>query len=203
MKLHGYWLVYGIIGINISVFLCFYAAKSTFKRGDARSLKWMAENFTFSAGNIRQGRIWTLVTSAFAHHSTIHLLMNTLGLWRLRPDAQYLGSYSFLTVYLAGAVGSSLASAYWNQNHPVHGMGASGAMNAVKSFMACMTPRSSVTLFGIPMSLWVAEAGIFLYDLYRVESGSRRLTSIGFEGHIGGTMTGIALFFVRRGLGIA
>lgn len=201
-RIPGDWLVYGIMGTNVLIFFCFGVAETAFKNGDPQLLKWMYENFTSSAENIRQGRLWTLVTSAFAHQATDHLFMNTLGLWMFCPAvAQSLGSYAFLKVYLTGAIGCDLMSAYWNQNRFTRSMGASGALCAIMSFTACMSPRTSVALYGIiPMPLWAVVAGIFLYDLYGARS--RGHVSTDFAGHIGGTLTGMGLFLVRRRLGI-
>lgn len=113
---------------------------------------------------------WTLVTSAFSHVRTDHLLFNMLGLWMFCPSvATTVGSAVFLRVFLAGSVGCDLFSLWWNRNADERrtSVGASGALCSIMSFTACLAPTSTVLLYGlIPLPLWGCVAGIFLYDLY-------------------------------------
>jgi membrane associated rhomboid family serine protease len=111
-----------------------------------------------SMHNIKQGRVyvislplpplprkdscigfrWTLVTSAFSHVRTDHLIFNMIGtsllpffphlspspdcpfspgLWMFCPSvAASVGSAVFLQVFLAGAIGCNLFSLFWNRN---------------------------------------------------------------------------------------
>ncbi|KAG8755246.1 hypothetical protein FRC14_004225 [Serendipita sp. 396] len=202
-RINGNWLVYGIIGINVGVWVAFLAARASYETGDARPLRWLFNNMTCSAENLKQGRVWTLITSAFAHQAMEHIFMNSLGLWMFCPAvATSIGAASFLQVYLAGAIGCDLFSLWWNQHYNYRSLGASGALCAIMSFTACLNPRASVLLYGIvPMPLYGVVIGIFLYDLYgaRNSSGGGKTD---FAGHLGGTLTGIGVYFLRRRLGM-
>lgn len=201
-RLDGKKLVYGIIGLDIAIFGLFQISQGP-ETPHVRA--WLRDNMTSSIRNIKEGRVWTLVTSAFAHASMDHLLFNMLGLWMFCPSvAVGLGSAAFLQVYLAGSIGCDIFSLFWNRNADPRraSLGASGALCAIMSFTACLAPKSTVLLYGIiPMPLWGCVAGIFLYDLY----GSQRRTgssSTDFAGHIGGTLTGVGLYLIRHRLGI-
>ena len=92
-----------------------------------------------------------------------------------------------------------------------------GSICAIMSYTACAAPYARVMIYGIiPMPLWGVVAGFFLYDLYgasrhnvcppanrgahityswKLQPGS----NVSFSGHIGGTVGGIAIYFLSRG----
>ena len=91
-----------------------------------------------------------------------------------------------------------------------------GSICAIMSYTACAAPYARVMIYGIiPMPLWGVVAGFFLYDLYGASrhnvcpdnrgadiTHSRKLQSgsnVSFAGHIGGTVGGIAMYFLSRG----
>lgn len=62
--------LYGLMGANVAVFLAW--------RGDAR---FMLRHFTTSWDAVREGRLHTLVLSAFSQRDTWHLISNMIGLY--------------------------------------------------------------------------------------------------------------------------
>ena len=74
-----------------------------------------------------------------------------------------------------GSIGCDVFSLFWNRDADPRraSLGASGALCAIMSFTACLSPKSTVLLYGlVPLPLWGCVVGIFLYDLY----GSQRRT---------------------------
>ncbi|PVF97251.1 rhomboid-domain-containing protein [Serendipita vermifera] len=202
-RIDGAKLVYGIIGLDILVWFGFQVSQTAMQAGDPKPLTWLYKNMMSSWNNLAEGRVWTLVTSAFAHQRTDHLFMNALGLWMFCPwVAQGVGSYAFLKVFLGGSIGCDLFSLFWHRNSRTRhsSLGASGALCSIMSFAACLNPTAKVALYGIiPLPLWGCVLGIFLYDLY---GANARVSSTDFAGHLGGTLTGVAMYFIRHRLGV-
>ncbi|KAF8313488.1 rhomboid-domain-containing protein, partial [Clavulina sp. PMI_390] len=198
-------LVWTIIGLNGAVFLMWqYASSSLQNFRDPRMLQWMFKNFTTSWENLRQG-IWTLLTSAFSHNSTGHVLMNLMTFYFFAPmGAAVLGNVPFLGLYLGGAIASSVISILWNQRwkqgRPLPSHGASGGINAVLAFFACAFPRATIYLFFIvPLPAWAAIGGLIGWDFYSAVV-QRKGSMVDSAGHLGGALGG-ALFFLRWRMG--
>lgn len=65
----------------------------------------MLDNFTSSIKQIQEGRIWTLLTSAFSHYNLPHLLFNMMGLYFLGQSVYYtIGPARFFHLYLVCAL---------------------------------------------------------------------------------------------------
>lgn len=63
----------------------------------------MERNFTSSVKNLKEGRIWTLITSCFSHSGAGHIFTNLITLYFMAgPVLAILGNVGFLTVYLGG-----------------------------------------------------------------------------------------------------
>ena len=72
-------LVYPIVAINVMVFATWQYAEGKAKRfQDGRLYLFMFKNFANSLTNLREGRLWTLLTSAFSHKDWYHILLNTV-----------------------------------------------------------------------------------------------------------------------------
>lgn len=75
-------LLYGLIGLNTGIYFLWQYAESSYTRfRDPALYNWMQKNFTTSVANLKQGRIWTLVTSCFSHGGGGHLLVNMASLY--------------------------------------------------------------------------------------------------------------------------
>ncbi|KAG0084979.1 hypothetical protein BGZ92_009402 [Podila epicladia] len=206
-------VVYAIVGINVAVFATWQYAEANAQRfQDGRLYYFMFRNFTDSAQNLREGRVWTLVTSAFSHKEWYHIILNTMVLLSFGdPVWRMLGTRRFLTVYLGSAVAASLSSvAYYShlepylrkmQNKPrsnnVHySLGASGAVMGITTAFACVYPMSQYSLFFVINMPAAALIGLFgAYELYNVLAvNTGRFDS---AGHLGGGMFGAAYYFTR------
>lgn len=78
--------IYGLIGANVSIFLLWQYATTSWQRFRDPSLyQWMTKNFVLNEYNMMAGRIWTLLTACFSHSSGTHIFMNCLGLYFIAP----------------------------------------------------------------------------------------------------------------------
>ncbi|KAJ7699875.1 hypothetical protein B0H17DRAFT_1252938 [Mycena rosella] len=201
---------WSIIGLNGAVFaMAWWAKKKLEVERNPALYRWFQKNFTSSWNNISAGRIWTPVTSAFAHADFSHILFNGFTFYFMAPlTLSILGSRQFLFLYLGGicsihlsggasaALGSVAYTNIW-RGRDVPSVGASGAIYSVLSFLAFQAPRMTLLLYGIiPVPIYLAVGGLFSYDLYRTvqDNGGKTNTSA----HVGGALAGAAYFFLRR-----
>ena len=103
-------VIYGLIGINATVFAGWYQAQSDYH---LRNL--MNQNFLLSYYGVwRNWRVHTLLTSVFSHQSIGHLAGNMLTLYFFGTSAiAMLGARQFLSLYLGGGLFSSLCTVTW------------------------------------------------------------------------------------------
>jgi membrane associated rhomboid family serine protease len=70
---------------------------------------------------------WTMITSLFVHSGIFHVGLNMLALFLFGPAIETLiGRFRFLSLYLLGGFGGSVAVLWLGQGNPV--LGASGAI---------------------------------------------------------------------------
>ncbi|KAI8924431.1 hypothetical protein BC831DRAFT_465630 [Entophlyctis helioformis] len=108
-------VVYGLIGINVAVFLVWaYAQGMNRSKGDRSYLTWMYDNFTTSYdGVINKGRYWTMLTSSFSHQEIFHLGLNMFVLHSFAGSViEAIGVRHFLVLYILAGLASSAASLY-------------------------------------------------------------------------------------------
>ncbi|KAF8984564.1 hypothetical protein BGZ46_007677 [Entomortierella lignicola] len=206
-------MVYTIVAINVGVFLIWqYAEANARQFRDPKLLYFMFRNFTGSAQNLKEGRIWTLVTSAFSHKDWYHILLNTMVLLSFGdPVLLMLGTTRFLTVYFGSAIASSLSSVWYysylepylrkmqnkpRSNSPHFSLGASGSIMGITTAFACVFPTSTFSLFFVINMPAAALIGIFgAYELYNVLTvNTGRFDS---AGHLGGGLFGAGYIFLR------
>ncbi|THV03304.1 rhomboid-domain-containing protein [Dendrothele bispora CBS 962.96] len=194
-----YW---GIVAINGVVFAAWFMAgqKARFE-ADVKPLRWMHDNFTSSWRNFSEGRVWTLLTSAFSHQSPSHIFMNGFTFMFLsKPILEMLGSRRFLGLYLGSAILSSVASMGWQnlvKKRDIGSLGASAAIYSVVSLLACVAPRMTFMIYGIiPVPAWLAVTGIFAIDSYSAVHDKQRGTDT--AGHVAGLASGIGYYLAKR-----
>ncbi|KAG0295118.1 hypothetical protein BGZ96_012505 [Linnemannia gamsii] len=206
-------VVYTIVAINIAVFGTWQYAEGNAKRfHDGRLYMFMFRHFTDSLQNLKEGRVWTLVTSAFSHKEWYHILLNTMVLLSFGdPVWRLLGTRRFLAVYLGSAITASLSSiAYYANLEPYlrrmqhkplinsihYSMGASGSIMGITTAFACVYPMSQYSLFFVITMPAAALIGLFgVYELYNVlAANTGRFDS---AGHLGGGLFGAAYYFTK------
>lgn len=187
-----------IIKINILVFFLWYLIPMV-------NPEFMVKNFLVSWTTISEGRIWTLLTSAFSHNMFFHLFINMFVLFNFGLMVEnYLGAKRFLIFYLlAGVAGSLLhciVSAFLLHQPELLALGASGAISGVILLFALLYPREKIFIFGIiPIpAIWAAVLinGIDLLGLINQTRGA--LLPIGYGAHLGGALVGLIYFLILR-----
>ncbi|XP_049375458.1 RHOMBOID-like protein 12, mitochondrial [Solanum verrucosum] len=195
-----------LILTNVAVFLLWRVADSRF----------MMRNFMISVDNFTSGRVHTLITSAFSHISTWHLISNMVGLYFFGTSiGRYFGPEFLLKLYLSGAVAGSVFYLVYHafivpslqtqrrqvlSMHPSQtpGLGASGAVNAVMLLDIFLFP-TKIIYFNFVIPVPAILLGIFIIgkDVVRILEGD---TQVSGSAHLGGAaMAAIAWARVRRG----
>ncbi|MFY9606723.1 MAG: rhomboid family intramembrane serine protease [Thermoplasmata archaeon] len=141
-------------------------------------------------------RIYTLLTSMFAHANLLHLLFNILGLIFIgMVFEQRVGSRSFILLFfLSGLAGTLVfAGLHWNDSL-ILVLGASGAISGVLGAFARLYPNEKMSMFIFfvplpPMPIWIIVGLFVLIQLFLIPTSSQ----IAYESHLGGLAAGILL----------
>lgn len=194
---YSYWrqFSYSIVA-SIScgiVFVILLASSDSYRIAASSTM----EGLQFMPGDlVDPGRIYTVVTSMFAHVTFFHLFFNILGLAFIGTIfEERIGPRPFIVLYLLTGLAGTLvfAAVRWNDPY-VAVVGASGAISGVLGAFARLYPneRMSMLLFMIPlpaMPIWVI-VGIFVLIQFVFISGE---TNVAVEAHLGGLLAGILL----------
>ncbi len=157
------------------------------------------ERWSQDYGKDAESKPWTLVTAAFLHGSTGHLLGNMLFLFLFGFSVELaLGRSTYLTFYLLGAVGASALAAWAYAGKGSYGLGASGAISALMGMYAVMYRLRRIRFFYqlffyfnyvtapalLLLPAWIAN------ELMQHWLGGQ---GIAYMAHLGGLLTGAAL----------
>jgi len=108
---------YGLIAVNVFVFLCAGAAAQSLLSIPVHVLQDMGGNLALLS---LTGDGWRLFTSLFLHGGLVHILSNMYLLILVGPLAERVyGRTGMLMLYLIGGLWASLASACWSGLHTV------------------------------------------------------------------------------------
>lgn len=201
-------VTYGLIGINLIVFL----------------LQSTQPVYEFAATTISMGVIpvelfgrslnagipdWqTLITYQFLHGSWLHVLSNMLFLWIFGDNIEdALGHMKFLLFYLVCGIGAGLAHAIFNMGSYGPLVGASGAVAGLMGAYIVLFPHARVyvlfqIVIPIPLPLpavWMLGAWLAV-QLFNLAVGGDEL--VAWWAHIGGMAIGAALVVPLRRRGI-
>ncbi|XP_074335398.1 RHOMBOID-like protein 12, mitochondrial [Apium graveolens] len=187
-------LILVLIAANIAIFLMWQKADSRF----------MKENFMISVDNFISGRLHTLITSAFSHIRTGHLVSNMLALYVFGTSiGSAFGPEFLLKLYLAGALGGSVCYLVYQaflipskskqmegRSPPsVPALGASGALNAIMLFEILLNPKRIIFVeMIIPVPALLAGVYLIGSDMIRVIKGDTRVSG---SAHLGGAAVGV------------
>ena len=201
-------IVYGIIGVNVSVYLLW-------QQRSAR--RFMIEHFTTSVNHIKALRFHTLLTASISHFDTSHLFFNMLGLYFMGPGAiAAMGNWRFLQLYFFGGIFAScgqLTADYLtatmkspNGRPPVLfqrrlqknkvSLGASGSVSAVVAYSILMNPTATFYLYMI-VPIPAALFGVYFVGKDIVGLFNDRST-VGNAAHLGGAAFGALTFMHHR-----
>ncbi|KAI8916568.1 hypothetical protein DFJ77DRAFT_439812 [Powellomyces hirtus] len=190
-------VLYGVIGVNVGVFLLWqYARGNAQSYHDQSSLRFMMDNFMLSYNNvIGEHRWWTMLTAAVSHVEALHLGLNMFVLHSFGSAVlEFISPRQFLLLYAVAGLTSSAASLFRQSRLPPYerantkSLGASGSVTGITLLFALMFPTATINVMFIPVP---AMVGIGTSG--RVDSA----------GHIGGAVAGLAYWYLKiRGRGI-
>jgi membrane associated rhomboid family serine protease len=171
---------------------------------------WVEKYLALSAGGLRQGLVYQLITFQFLHGSLLHLLGNLIGLYFFgRAVENILGSGAMLKLYLlSGTLGGllqvALQLALWRSFPDYYGSGVLGASAGVFGLIAAFAihaPDNPITLllfFILPVTfpakvLLIVEGGIALMGVLAPLLKMPGLAgNVAHAAHLGGMLTGMA-----------
>lgn len=141
-------------------------------------------------------RIYTVLTSIFAHANLVHLMFNVLGLIFIgMVFEQRVGPRPFILLFLLSGLAGTLvfAGIHWNDGM-FFVLGASGAISGVLGAFARLYPKEKMSMFIMfvplpPLPIWVIVGIFVLIQLLLIPTSSQ----IAYEAHLGGLAAGILL----------
>ncbi len=141
-------------------------------------------------------RMYTVITSMYAHAGIFHLFINVIGLAFIGTIfEQRIGPRPFIMIYLFAGLCGTLVFALlrWNDSF-VAVVGASGAISGVLGAFARMYPyermKMYLMIFPLPtMQVWVIIALFIMMQIAFVFGD----TNIAWEAHIGGLLGGMLI----------
>ncbi|PWH83307.1 rhomboid family intramembrane serine protease [Algibacter marinivivus] len=178
-----------IIAINLVIFLLAFILKPY--------LIWFELPSAFSKFITKP---WSIITYAFLHYDTLHILFNMLWLYFLgRMFINLFSPKMALNVYFLGAIcGGLLFMLCYTLFPSTFGgssrlLGASAAVRALLIFLCAYMPNQEIRFFTFNLKLWYVGAAIVVLDVMGVFSGINNLetgNAGGYLAHLGGALLG-------------
>ena len=153
----------------------------------------------FNAYDIVQNKkYYKIVTHAFFHADTAHLIFNMLTLYFFGKIVEAYfgliwqnGNIIYIIFYLSAAIASSLPDLKKHKDNPdYNALGASGAISAILFSAIMFYPTMRIYIFFIPIGI---PAIIFapLYLIYCQWMAKKNVDNIGHSAHFWGAIYGI------------
>ncbi|KAF2760712.1 rhomboid-domain-containing protein [Pseudovirgaria hyperparasitica] len=208
-------LTYGLIGLNVAVYMLeppLSIAIDNYRRGsadvggDTENAKrtaarvWSAKvkHLYLSVKNWQEGRWWTLLTSAFVHGDTFHILSNMMGMYAfgtILARAPGLKVWNVATIAFGSALSSSVGALIGasvkesrNEGLEIITCGASGLVMGLGGAAAVLAPYEKLIIWAVPIPIQVAAVGFATWDLFFINDESSRTAH---AGHLGGLFFGV------------
>lgn len=154
--------------------------------------------YEFHVGSIRSGEQIRMLSSGFLHADIMHLAFNMLTLWFFAPTViDYLGSFSFILVYVGSLIFGSLLTMLFHKNdYSYRAVGASGAVTGVLYSAILLQPDMMLGIFGIiPIPAYLFGILYLLYSIYGMKAKN---DNIGHTAHFGGAVGGYLITLIRE-----
>ena len=150
--------------------------------------------FEFHIGSIRAGEQVRMISSAFLHADWGHLFFNMFTLYMFAPVIiGYLGSFSFLMIYLGSLLCGSMLTFFFHQNdYNYRAIGASGAVTGI--IFSAILLEDNLYVFGIIPGFVYG----FLYLLSSIYGMKTKKDNIGHTAHFGGAIGGYIITLCKN-----
>jgi len=152
------------------------------------------DKYRFEINRIRKGEYFRLLTSAFLHVNTTHLLFNMVTFYFfVAIVVTALGSLPLLLLYFGSLLAGNLfAYAFHHNQLNYSAVGASGAVTGVLFSALLLYPGIELMLFFIPLPIpgYIFGIGYMIYTLYGMQA---QKDNIGHTAHFGGAIGGIVM----------
>ena len=148
---------------------------------------------------LRRKQYRTIITSGFIHADLAHLLFNMFTFYFFAfPMEEYIGTISFLILYLVGLV-LSHSCTYWKHkdNLEYASLGASGAISAVLFAYIVYFPTSEIFIMPIPVPIPAALFAVG-YVTYSYWASAQSRGRINHDAHLCGALSGLAFVAVTE-----
>jgi len=174
------WLVWGLLGINIVMFVV-----ETLVGGSDNSATLVTLGAKVNA-LIVMGQYWRLITPMFLHIGLAHIAFNSYALYVLGPEVEAIyGHARFLVIYLlAGIAGNVMSFAFT----PALSAGASTAIFGLIGTQLAFFYRQRKVLGAFGQRRLINIVSIIVINLLFSLSGA-----VDIFGHLGGFIGGLAL----------
>jgi membrane associated rhomboid family serine protease len=176
--------VWGLIALNVLVFVVWHVL-------DGNPLQQAFRMEMVVARGTVLYHPWTLLTYAFTHYDTNHLLFNMFGLWMFgRTLLGRYGTRGVMVLYVGGALCGGLAHVLGSQ---APALGASASVMAVATAWAATFPNQEIRLwFFIPMKAWVFGALFVTMDVLGMVGPGDGIAHLA---HLGGAGFGLGYWY--------
>ncbi len=207
------YITYGLIGINIFIFLYELGLSAPQLQSFLQTYAIVPSHLTasFQSGDWTQilPQVGTLVTSQFLHGGFLHIAGNMLFLWVFGNNIEdQLGHIKFLIFYLLCGALAGLAQWFFAMHSGVPSLGASGAIAGVLGAYILRFPKARIltlipigfflTTFRIPaiffLGFWFLQQALYGIASLHVRSNiGMQGGGIAYWAHAGGFIFGIIL----------
>jgi len=196
-------VVTSLLVLTIGVWVLQHIINVAFPAPGGYDNRFLSDWFALSGENIREMKVWTLLSYSFLHstQNLMHIVGNMLGLFFIgRILEPILGQRQFLALYLGGALAGGVVYLLLHLNgyNPV--VGASAAVFSILAFFCLLRPEQPVTLllfFILPITVkpkwifWVALIGSAFAAVFYEFPGR---SAVAHSAHLGGIIAGIVYF---------
>ncbi|SOV11944.1 rhomboid protease ROM9 [Plasmodium gaboni] len=163
----------------------------------------MYKYFSCSLKNLREKKLYTLVTNLISHNTIESFLLNTISLYYIGTALErIIQSKNFFITYLISGILSSYIQILYHKNNynNIYVFGASGSVSSILTTYTFMYPFQNIYLYGIlalPLALF--SSLYFLNEIYCVLSD--RQDNTGHIAHLTGMGLGFIYyyFFIKKG----
>jgi membrane associated rhomboid family serine protease len=200
------WVTWGIIALNIVVFLVQVGFGTDSE--DAIIRAYAVVPAAISHQNTLVGIIpadLPLMTYMFLHADIFHLLGNMIFLFVFGDDIEEaMGALRFIVFYLLCGIAGALAFTLSDPQSSVPLVGASAAISGIIAAYLMLRPcakiRVLLSYFVVKLSAFWVIGGWAILQLFQLASQTD--DGVAYWGHIGGLIAGAALFPLLRRPGV-